>query len=129
MLAATENLPARRQEDHPPAPTVALQRARLQPISTDSVQIVDEREDDCGRFHALLGSLNPRDDATLPTGALGRRVDALLASARFWRQLKFVDPDKPTRRPGRPGGDAWSTSRAAGARFRRLSMEARRAQR
>ncbi len=42
----------------------------------------------------------------------GREKDAKLKAAgdasttglRFWRTLKFVDPAKPIRRPGRPSG-------------------------
>jgi hypothetical protein len=59
---------------------------------------------------------------------IAARRDALLASARFWRQLKFVDPEKPSRRPGRPGGDGWSAKRTEGARLHRLGVEARHAE-
>src|SRR5262245_11569358 len=37
-----------------------------------------------------------------PHPLLSARRDALLASARFWRQLKFTDPSKPAPRIGRP---------------------------
>ena len=60
---------------------------------------------------------------------IAARRDALLASARFWRQLKFTDPAKPSRRPRRPGREAWSAARAEGGRLHRLSLEARRAKR
>jgi hypothetical protein len=36
--------------------------------------------------------------------------DAATAALRFWRGLKFTDPAKPARRPGRPPGGGWSTT-------------------
>jgi hypothetical protein len=54
---------------------------------------------------------------------IAARRDALLASARFWRQLKFEDPARPARRPGRPGGDNWSAARKAGAAAWRPTLE------
>jgi hypothetical protein len=51
-----------------------------------------------------------------PHPLLAARRDALLASARFWRQLRFADPAHPARRPGRPSGPAWHpVSKAAQA--------------
>ena len=49
---------------------------------------------------------------------LGVRRDALLAGARYWRQLKFEDAPAP-RRAGRPKGEAWSAMRAGAAQMRR----------
>jgi hypothetical protein len=56
-------------------------------------------------------------------------LDAATSALRHWRVLKFTDPAKPTRRPGRPGGEAWSAQRTEGGRLHRLSVEARRAER
>ena len=53
---------------------------------------------------------------------IAARRDALLASARFWRQLRFVDPAKPARRPGRPSGSEWSPQRRAGAAAQRHTL-------
>src|SRR5215468_2594139 len=49
---------------------------------------------------------------------LAVRRDALLAGARYWRQLKF-EPAQPPRRAGRPKGEAWSAMRAVAAQMRR----------
>jgi len=49
---------------------------------------------------------------------LAVRRDALLAGARYWRQLKFEDAPAP-RRAGRPKGEAWSAMRAVAAQMRR----------
>jgi hypothetical protein len=40
-------------------------------------------------------------------------MDAASTSLRFWRALKFYDPARPARRPGRPSGDQWSAQRKA----------------
>src|SRR5262249_23456808 len=51
---------------------------------------------------------------------LAVRRDALLAGARYWRQLRFSEDDPAhRRRPGRPKGEAWSPARAAAAKLRR----------
>ena len=34
--------------------------------------------------------------------------DASTAALRHWRILKFVDPARPARRPGRPSGKPWT---------------------
>ena len=55
-------------------------------------------------------------------GLIGRERDAKLKAAgdaattalRHWRTLKFVDPSRPERRPGRPSDTAWSAQRRAG---------------
>jgi hypothetical protein len=52
-------------------------------------------------------------------------LDAATSALRHWRTLRFTDPAKPTRRPGRPGGDGWSAMRTEGARLHRLSLEGR----
>src|SRR5262245_12422951 len=49
---------------------------------------------------------------------LAVRRDALLAGARYWRQLKFEDAPAP-RRAGRFKGEAWSAMRAVAAQMRR----------
>src|SRR5215831_20047765 len=49
---------------------------------------------------------------------LAVRRDALLAGARYWRQLKFTEDPTPARRAGRPKGEQWSPSRAAAAKPR-----------
>ena len=51
---------------------------------------------------------------------LAVRRDALLAGARYWRQLKFEDAPAP-RRAGRPKGEAWSATRAVAAQIRRAN--------
>jgi len=51
---------------------------------------------------------------------LAVRRDALLAGARYWRQLKFEDAPTP-RRAGRPKGEAWSATRAIAAQIRRAN--------
>jgi hypothetical protein len=53
-------------------------------------------------------------------------LDAATSALRHWRTLKFTDPAKPTRRPGRPGGEAWSATRAEGGQLHRLALEGRR---
>ena len=61
-------------------------------------------------------------------GLSGREKDAKLRAAgdasttglRFWRTLKFVDPAKPTRRPGRPPGKGWAQMRADVPQVRRF---------
>jgi len=53
---------------------------------------------------------------------LAVRRDALLAGARYWRQLRFSEDDPAhRRRPGRPKGEAWSPARAAAAKLRRVT--------
>ena len=49
---------------------------------------------------------------------LAVRRDALLAGARYWRQLKFEDAPAP-RRGSRPRGDAWRAMRAGATQMRR----------
>src|SRR5215471_6588988 len=49
---------------------------------------------------------------------LAVRRDALLAGARYWRQLKFEDAPAP-RRAGRLKGEAWRAMRAVAAQMRR----------
>src|SRR5215467_9323289 len=49
---------------------------------------------------------------------LAVRRDALLAGARYWRQLRFQDAPPP-RRAGRPKGEAWGAMRAGAAQMRR----------
>src|SRR5215470_1350281 len=51
---------------------------------------------------------------------LAVRRDALLAGARYWRQLRFQDAPAP-RRAGRPKGEAWSAMRAVAAQMRRAT--------
>jgi len=61
-------------------------------------------------------------------GLHGREKDAKLKAAgdasttglRFWRTLKFVDPTRPARRPGRPPGKTWPPMAAGAAMLRRL---------
>src|SRR5215475_2032403 len=52
---------------------------------------------------------------------LAVRRDALLAGARYWRQLRFTEDPTPARRAGRPKGEQWSPSRAAAAKPRTVS--------
>jgi hypothetical protein len=52
-----------------------------------------------------------------PHPLINPRRDALLAASRFWRQLKFTDPAKPSRRPGRQPGPGWSAKRAGVTRL------------
>src|SRR5215813_15646664 len=52
---------------------------------------------------------------------LAVRRDALLAGARYWRQLRFSEDPTPARRAGRPKGEQWSPSRAAAAKPRTVS--------
>jgi len=47
-------------------------------------------------------------------------ADASTTGLRFWRTLKFVDPTKPARRPGRPPGKGWTQMRADMPQLRRL---------
>src|SRR5215472_17884971 len=53
---------------------------------------------------------------------LAVRRDALLAGARYWRQLKFEDAPAP-RRAGRPKGAAWSAPRAVAAQTGRANAQ------
>ena len=46
--------------------------------------------------------------------------DAATTGLRHWRTLKFVDPAKPSRRPGRPPGKPWPPVAAGTAMLRRL---------
>ena len=39
--------------------------------------------------------------------------DAATTGLRHWRTLKFTDPAKPSRRPGRPPGTGWTPMRAS----------------
>jgi hypothetical protein len=66
-----------------------------------------------GRWWAI------HDQQLLEAEALtGRERDAKIKAAgdsatvalRHWRALKFVDPSKPARGPGRPSGLAWSAA-------------------
>ena len=53
---------------------------------------------------------------------LAVRRDALLAGARYWRQLRFEDAPSP-RRAGRPKGAAWSAPRAVAAQTGRANAQ------
>jgi hypothetical protein len=46
--------------------------------------------------------------------------DAATTGLRHWRTLKFVDPTKPARRPGRPSGKRWPPMAAGAETLRRL---------
>jgi len=46
--------------------------------------------------------------------------DAATTGLRHWRTLKFVDPTRPTRRPGRPPGKPWPPTATGAATLRRL---------
>ena len=46
--------------------------------------------------------------------------DASTTALRHWRTLKFVDPAKPARRPGRPSGKPWPPIATGAATLRRL---------
>jgi hypothetical protein len=50
-----------------------------------------------------------------PHPMLGALRDARQTALRYWRACGFKGEDEPTRRPGRPSGDAWSASRKAAA--------------
>jgi hypothetical protein len=50
--------------------------------------------------------------------------DAATSALRHWRALKFQDPARPTRRPGRPSGDEWSAARREGARAQQAPLKA-----
>lgn len=54
---------------------------------------------------------------------LSVRRDALQTGARYWRQLRFAPSERPPRRVGRPGGEAWRAAQAA-AQIRRFDAEA-----
>ena len=43
-------------------------------------------------------------------------MDAATTALRFWRTLKFTDPNAQARRPGRPSGASWSPKRRAALR-------------
>ena len=81
-----------------------LDRALAQFDLADECDMIIEREglQVDGKAHPLLAV----------------RRDALLAGARYWRQLKFEDAPAP-RRAGRPKGEAWSAMRAGAAQMRR----------
>src|SRR6266542_5325759 len=59
--------------------------------------------DETARLRDEAEALTGRDRAQRSRAAM----DASTTGLRHWRTLKFTDPAKPPRRPGRPPGRGW----------------------